>query len=175
MSPAGRLTDPLHEELPPTSRRSLVTATMQSEATLARFRDLRTRPTFWVLLVVCVGLFLWWRHGAADGVLALVVYVVIGTIVALLVAFWITARSVKRVWPRDVEATVDIAPTGLTLTVPAGSWRAEWGEFSAADVVADHLILRMRRAAAAITVPPALYGEDALEVVRDGIRSSRTA
>lgn len=170
-----QLPTPVPSVDPPTTRRAPVTKDMHTDAAMARFLDSASRPTLWVAAVafaVVVGWYAGGRHASGVGIAAAAV---VGLLLVPVFSFLLGARMVRRLYPPGVEARVDITGAGVTMTVPKGSFHAGWDRFRRADVVRDHLFLRMRGSAAAIIVPPQLYAEEsALDVARRGIDASKS-
>ncbi|GEM_PF-6838474 len=157
---------------PPTTRRAPVTKAMHTEAAMARFADAASRPALWVSAVLVAAVFGWYAAARHASVLGVVAAAVVGLVLVPFFSFLLGARLVRRIYPPGVEAKVDISGSGVTMTVPKGSFHADWDRFRRADIVRDHLFLRMRGSAAAIILPPELYaGDGALEVARAGIRA----
>ena len=155
---------------PPTTRRVVVTRTMHADAAMARFTDTTSRPALWVGAVVVGVIFGGLAVARGSGGLAIAATALVGVLLVPFFSFILCARLVRKLYPAGEEARVDIDGSGLTMTIPKGSFHADWDRFRRADISRAHLFLRMRGSAAAIVLPPELYaGEQALATARAGI------
>lgn len=157
---------------PPTTRRTVATAGLVADAAAARFADVLSRPPFWVALVLVAVVTTGWRLSADGSVVVALVWGLAAAAVYALLTYTLGARVFRKIYPRGKEVAVDIAPSGLTMRVEKGSFHTDWSAFRDVREVREHLVLRMRRSAASIVVPPELLGADAEEVARAGIRGA---